>query len=322
MKAVGDSPLDDWPSILHPQGMYQTLLVPFDGSAPSARSLPLAVAIARHTGAAVRVAIVHDPSAYIRFVPGEVAVPTFDEGTITAHREHDQHLLDATVERLRGLGLNASGALLEGTTVEALVEHAQQIGADLTIMGTHGRSGFERLRLGSIATAYLTRSTTPVLLVPHAAEHDAEIRPGSALLCPLDGSPFSEAMLPHARVFSEALGLRMHLIGVAVPHAIPMAPFGAEALLADNEALKAETWGREEYLAKVAAQCPPGTTWAALNDMSVARAVEDAARDLDAGAIAMATHGRGGFKRLLLGSVTDEVLRSTPIPTLVYRQQS
>jgi nucleotide-binding universal stress UspA family protein len=301
--------------------MYRTILVPYDGSAPSARTLPLAAAVARHTGAAVRVAIVHDPSAYIPFVPGEVAIPVYDQELVSTHRQHDQKLLDGAVEELRALGVSASGTLLEGTVVEALGEHAQQTGVDLTIMGTHGRSGFERLRLGSIATSFLTRATMPVLLVPAAEEYATDHLPTGTLLCPLDGSPFAESMLPHAKTFAEALSLRMHLIGVAVPHAIPMAPFGAEALLADSEALDAETSGREDYLARVATECPAGTTWSAVHDMSVARAVEDAAGDHTAGAIAMATHGRGGFKRLVLGSVTDEVLRGTKVPVLVYRKQ-
>lgn len=306
---------------MHRQGMYRSILVPYDGSAPSARTLPLAAAIARHTGASVRVAIVHDPSTYIPFVPGEVAIPVYDQELVATHRRHDQELLDAAVAQFAAAGVNVTGALLEGTIVEALEEHAQQIGVDLTIMGTHGRSGFERLRLGSIATAYLTRATMPVLLVPGAESYTPGELPIGPLLCPLDGSPFAEEILPHARTFAEAIGTRLHLIGVAVPHAIPMAPFGAEALLADGQAIEAETSGRKEYLARIAADCPSGTTWSAISDMSVARAIEDAVKDLQAGAVSMATHGRGGFKRLVLGSVTDEVLRSAEVPVLVFRPQ-
>lgn len=301
--------------------MYQTILVPHDGSALSARTLPLAAAIALHTGAAVHVAIVHDPSSYIPFVPGEVTIPVYDRELVATHRQHDQQQLDTAVDQLRALGVNASGTLLEGTVVEALAEYAQQLAVDMTIMGTHGRSGFERVRLGSIATAFLTRATMPVLLVPATDEYITDQLPSGALLCPLDGSPFAESMLPHARAFAEALGLRMHLLGVAVPHAIPMAPFGAEALLADYEALDAEASGREDYLARVATQCPTGTTWSAVHDMSVAHAVQDAVGDQSACVIAMATHGRSGFKRLVLGSVTDEVLRGAKVPVLVYRQQ-
>jgi nucleotide-binding universal stress UspA family protein len=116
--------------------------------------------------------------------------------------------------------------------------------------------------------------------------------------------------------------MTMKLVAVTVPHSIPMAPFGAEALLADDSALVAEESGREQYLTRIAATCPPGTQTVALTDMSVARALLDVASSPVVGAIAMATHGRGGFKRFMLGSVTDEVIRHAHVPMLVYRPPS
>ncbi len=299
--------------------MYKSILVPYDGSEASARSLPIAVSVAQRTNASVCVAVVHDPSSYIPFAPGEVAIPVYNQEIVESHRKHDQEILEAAVEQLRDRKVQATGVLLEGTIVEALEEHVISAGIDLTIMGTHGRTGFERLRLGSVATAFLTRSTTPVLLTPAREGPAPEVVPGGVLLCPLDGSPFAEEALPHANTLADALGLHMHLIAVAVPHAIPMAPFGAEALLADSHALEAEVAGRETYLARIAAGYPSGTTWSVITDMSVARGLQDAAGDMKASAIAIATHGRGGLKRLVLGSVTDELLRNADIPILVYR---
>jgi nucleotide-binding universal stress UspA family protein len=302
--------------------MYTSILVPYDGSAHSARALPVAAALAARTGASVQLAIVHDPSAYIPFVPGEVAIPVYDQELVQAHRDRDRQALDMAVAHLTHQGVKATGVLLDGTIVEALEEHVLAAGTDLVVMTTHGRSGFERLRLGSVATAFLTRATVPVLLVRGAgSEHpdDDQPLPSGALLCTLDGSAFAEAVLPHARTFAEATGLRMHLVAVTVPHAISMAPFGTEALLADDSALSAEEHVREEYLQRMAASCPPGTTVRALTDMSVSRGILEAAEEVACGAIAIATHGRGGFKRLVLGSVTDEVLRHAHKPVLVYR---
>lgn len=299
--------------------MYQSILVPYDGSPLSARTLPFASAIANHLHAQVHVVIVHDPSAYIPFVPGEVAIPVFDVQIMETHRQHDQELLDAAVAELTRNGVEATGSLLEGTIVEALEEFAQESGVDLTIMGTHGRSGFQRLRLGSVATSFLTRATMPVLLVPGSDSFVATSLPTGTLLCPLDGSPFAEAMLPYARTFAKAFEMPMHLLGVSLPHSIPMAPFGVETLLADTQALEAEGAAREEYLSRIANECVAGTTWSAVSDMSVAHAIHDAAVAHKAGVIAMATHGRGGFKRMVLGSVTDEVLRGSTLPVLVYR---
>ena len=150
--------------------MYRSILVPYDGSAPSARTLPLAAAIARHTGASVRVAIVHDPSAYIPFVPGEVAIPVYDQELVATHRRHDQELLDAAVAQFAAAGVNVTVRCSRAPSWK----RSRACAADRRRPHDHGHpwpSGFERLRLGSIATAYLTRATMPVLLVPGAESY-------------------------------------------------------------------------------------------------------------------------------------------------------
>ena len=299
--------------------MYQTILVPFDGSPLSARALPIAAALAKSAGARLHVALVHDPSAFIPFIPGEVSIPVYDAALESVHRREHQEALDAAVAQLAAGGVQATGVLLEGTVIEALLEHAKAAAVDLTVISTHGRSGFTRLRLGSVATAYLTRATAPVYVVCGAGSDAAPDMPTGTLLCPIDGSAFSEAVLPHAARFAQVAGLNMALLAVVVPHAVPMAPFGAAELLADGSALEVEEAGHLAYLQQRVAQCPAGTTVHAVTDMSVSRRIIEEATRLHAGAIAMATHGRGGFKRLLLGSVADEVLRHTETPVLVYR---
>jgi nucleotide-binding universal stress UspA family protein len=299
--------------------MYKSILVPFDGSPLSARALPVAEALASRSGARLHLVMVHDPSAYIPFVPGEVSIPVYDAELVNVHREQDNDLLRAAVADLEARGTLVSGVLLEGTVVEALVEYAQATHVDVTVMTTHGRSGFERLRLGSVATAYLTRATAPVYLIRAAEADGAPLLPTGPLLCPVDGSPFSEAILPHASTFAAAAGVTMALLSVAVPQPMPMAPFGAEALLADDSALAHEEADRLGYLERLSRSCPRGTTVHTVTDMSVSRAITDEAARLGAGALAMATHGRGGFKRLMLGSVADDVIRHSDLPVLVFR---
>ena len=98
-----------------------------------------------------------------------------------------------------------------------------------------------------------------------------------------------------------------------------MAPFGAEALLADGQALEAETSGRKEYLARIAADCPSGTTWSAISDMSVARAIEDAAKDLGAGAVVGHPRTRGSSSRA--GQCHRRSIAWRRSPVLVFRPQ-
>ncbi|MCC6244552.1 MAG: universal stress protein [Gemmatimonadaceae bacterium] len=303
--------------------MYTTLLVPIDGSDFSARALPVAIELARRTRAVLHLALVHDPSAFIPFVPGEVAVPVYDAENLRTQRDADRAALDAKVAEVNASGVRCVGALLEGTVIEALIEYGQQVASELTLMTTHGRGGFARLRLGSVATAYLTRATTPVLLVHGAGTESVDTPPAlptGVLLCPLDGSPFSEKMLPHAAAFADACGMTMQLLSVTTPHAVGLAPFATEALLADPAVMDQEEHDREGYLQRIAATCPAGTTVKSITDMSVSDAIVDAAND--AGAIAMATHGRSGIARFVFGSVADHVVRHVTVPTLVYRPLS
>jgi nucleotide-binding universal stress UspA family protein len=302
--------------------MYRQLLVPFDGSPFSASALPIAAALAKRTGATLHLVLVHDPSSYIPFVAGEVAVPIFDAELVREQHTIDLRALQTEAATLTAEGLTVATHLVEGTTVDALVECGAAVGADLTVMTTHGRGGFKRLQLGSVATAYLTAATTPVLLLSarERADGKAEVPttlPTGAVLCPLDGSAWSESALPHARTLADVLGTAMTLLTVSVPHSMPVAPPGTE-LLIDPDALDTETREQERYLIGLLDRCPPESTTRAVSGLTAAREILEEAAHSGAGVIAMATHGRGGIMRLILGSVADEVIRHADIPVLVF----
>jgi nucleotide-binding universal stress UspA family protein len=75
----------------------------------------------------------------------------------------------------------------------------------------------------------------------------------------------------------------------------------------------------EAYLRSVA---PPGAHVLVAVEPGVARGIIKAAEAWQADAIAIATHGHGGFRRLLLGSVADKVIRASPLPVCVVRPES
>ncbi len=302
--------------------MYRQLLVPFDGSPFSANALPIAAALATRTGATLHLVLVHDPSSYIPFVAGEVAVPIFDAEMVREQHAIDLRALQDQVSALTAQGVTVVSHLVEGTTVEALLECGMAVGADLTIMTTHGRGGFKRLQLGSVATAYLTRATTPVLLLKAREGANGQVAvaatlPTGSVLCPLDGSAWSERALPHARTLADVLGSAMTLFTVSVPHSMPIAPLGTE-LLIDPDALDAETREQERYLIGLLGHCPPESTTRSVSGIVASREILDEAVRSGAGVIAMTTHGRGGIMRMILGSVADDVIRHAEVPVLVF----
>lgn len=298
--------------------MYHTLLVPLDGSPFSAQAVPIAIEIARRTGAEVHLALVLDPSTYIPFVPGEVTIPVYDADLLKELRERDQSVLDAQVAAVTSQGIRATAHLVEGIVAEVLAELAVTLHVDLTVMTTHGRGGFTRLRLGSVASAYLTRATAPILLVRGADEVTPPPFPSGTLLCALDASSFAEGIVTHATTFAAVAQMRLALISVAIAQTIPMAPFGTE-MLADVDGLDTEESRLANYLTGILPRCPVGTTIRVSTGATAVRAILDEAEAIHAGAIAIATHGRGGIARLFLGSVADELLRHAPVPMLIYR---
>lgn len=299
--------------------MYRTILVPFDGSALSAQAIPLAGELARRTGASLHLAIVHDPSAYIPFVAGEVAVPTYDAAMEQEQRAEARARLDEQVALLQQHGCTAKGMVLEGLVVDALATHAHDINADLVVLTTHGRGGFTRVRLGSVTTALLPKLVAPTLVVRVDDDAPQPVLGTGPVLCALDATHFAEGALPHAQTFASVLGSALHLVGVTVPHTVALAPFGTESMLADETALSTEAAARSDYLTRQQRVMPAGTTIASLTDMSVSKALIDELERIDGAAIALATHGRSGFARFMLGSTTDEVIRNAPRPVLVVR---
>ncbi|MGV3708668.1 MAG: universal stress protein [Gemmatimonas sp.] len=304
--------------------MYKTILVALDGSEFGASSLPAAAALARRSDAVLHLVTVFDPSSLMRFAPGEHAVPVYDTSLADARCSELRTWIEEQAASITNTGVRATGVLIEGTVVEALAEHVIAIGAELVIMTTHGRSGMDRLRLGSVASSFLGRSPVPVFLVrptgPDAPSAGHEL-PTGRLLVTLDHSAFAESILPHAARFANAAGLTVELLHVAEPLSTPMALFGNDALVVEDFVSVDEESESRRYLAGQARgldlKTPAKLT--VLNGLSAAQAIVRYVKESDPGIIAIATHGRSGLMRMILGSVADKVLTGVEQPMLVFR---
>lgn len=137
-----------------------TILYPSDFSKPSEYALQLACAIARDHKA--RVVILHVSPIPPAFVGGELMLPVpsadYKEQIWESFRE-----LQATEPRIRELRVETK--VVEGDPAYEIVSAAKEIGADLVVMGTHGRTGLGRLIMGSVAEQVLRKAPCPVLTV-------------------------------------------------------------------------------------------------------------------------------------------------------------
>lgn len=162
--------------------MYRKILLPLDGSDLAEAAVPHAIELAKATGASVLVTRVIDSEAQILAQTAPATIEPMPSGRVTAEiareavegqRNAATETLDAARRRLEAAGVQVDGIIAEGSPGEALVEMVEREGCDLVVMATHGRTGWRRAVLGSIAD-HVVRNTpaSAVLLVKPEREDD------------------------------------------------------------------------------------------------------------------------------------------------------
>ena len=297
--------------------MYRSILVPLDGSLFGESALPLAAAIARRVGAELQLVHVHEPGA-----DRLLTFSTLDPVVEQAERAY----LQSVAQRLAVLpGLTVVPLLFSGPVAEALEAHALTGGVGLLVIATHGHGPLSRFWLGSVADEMVRCAPIPVLLVrPVEAAPALEVEPRvRRVLIPLDGSLLAEQILGPALALGGLMGADYILLRVVQPvsvlgYDLRGYPTGG-AGPAGQRALEEQA---RDYLEGVAGRLRSSgrvVQTRVVTHTHVAAAIIDEARAGGTDLIALASHGRGGLKRLLLGSVADKVLRAVSLPVLVWR---
>lgn len=149
--------------------MYQRILVPIDGSDTSNKGLDEAINLAQLTGAELRLIHVID---VVRFATGFEPYGVYTSDLIPVIREAGEQILVQGKTRVQAQGVKVDSLLfdsLASRVADTVVEQAKAWGADLIVIGTHGRRGMKRLMLGSDAEQILRSAPVPVLLIRAAA---------------------------------------------------------------------------------------------------------------------------------------------------------
>ena len=140
------------------------------------------------------------------------------------------------------------------------------------------------------------------------------------ILVPLDGSPLSEAILPHVRVIAQGMDsemLLLHVIPTSAPEFSSPSPPFARNLVQDQR--RDATRYLKDLCAKLERDSARVTYL--IREGAVSETILEVAELMQADMIAMSTHGRSGVRLLLLGSVTYDVVRHSPLPVLVIRSK-
>jgi nucleotide-binding universal stress UspA family protein len=153
--------------------MYERILVPVDGSATSNAGLIEATKLAKLTGARVRLLHVIDDMPFMMAAGGFGAM-TVD--VLDSLKTAGEAILQEARARVETSGVVVSSVLLDsngGRLCDQVIEQADSWGADLLVLGTHGRRGVRRMLLGSDAEQIVRTATIPVLLVREERETKA-----------------------------------------------------------------------------------------------------------------------------------------------------
>jgi nucleotide-binding universal stress UspA family protein len=286
--------------------MLSTILVPLDGSALAEQALPFAERVAR--AAQARVILTRAVPAY------SGAEASVEASVALAAREN----LEEIASRLRRAEIPVGVTVPEGDAAAQTVGAVAALGVDLIVMSTHGRSGIGRWLYGSVADAVIRLANVPVMLVPPGTSlpwpTDRQLR----IIVPLDESQLSEAVLGPALEFATRLDAELLLVEVvAWPPLVYYDP--VELLGYDLEEQVAAARG---YLADVATRLHESGASVRCRvevDPTPAATIVQLARDEHADLIAMATHGRSGVARVVLGSTTTGTLQHAGVPLLIVR---
>jgi nucleotide-binding universal stress UspA family protein len=299
----------------------RSMLLPLDGSAFAEHAIPWAAAIARKARARLRLALVHQ-------IPPS---PPLDQSSARLYTRIELAVRKSEREYLRRVAarIKANGAIqlatptLTGPPAVALADYAREVGVDLVVMTTHGRGGLQRAWLGSVADRLVRSLEIPLLLIrPNEAEATPS-EPGlEEILIPLDGSRRAEAAIPTALGVATLFGARLALIQAVEPVAMLVdVPMTVPRAL-DDELTSLRRREAQDYLDSLAERLSPSgveTRASAVLAAGAFEGIQAAARSPTVGMIAIATQGRGGLRRLVLGSVADKLVRMGELPVLVTR---
>jgi nucleotide-binding universal stress UspA family protein len=282
--------------------MYQNILVATGGSPWSDAAVAYATAIAARTGATLRILTVLTH-------PGVYANPDVMGGAelVTDVIEQDaQALLYRAAEQAYDSGVICETLWRWGNVPQTILQIASEFPHDLVVLGARRISGWKRLRLGHIANAVTAKAQQPVLVVKHPPSAAPNAPLGRRLLVATEGSPWSDAALDHALTLAQT-----ERFSVCLLHVLPGRRPSAAAEEEGRRIL-----ARAEKRAAIAGI--PTIAMTASGDATAA--IVDMATKASCDGIILGSRGSSGWKRLMVGSISNAVAVKSPLPVLIVKR--
>ncbi len=221
---------------------------------------------------------------------------------------------------LKEKGINSTSKILRNGTVEGIIKTAKSAKCDLIVMGKHGQGFIERSIIGSNTAKVLRNSPVPVLSVKGKGKKG--ISKIEKILVPVDVSDSTESTIVSSLEFAELLNASVTLLYVfwlnPNSHDIPPSLINKFIKTSHQELDRMANLAKDKFL-KTKKRTKQSLSTEVIYGASPSLAIRDYAKKNKFDFIIMNTHGRKGFKRIILGSEAEKVIREAHCPVLVTR---
>ena len=285
--------------------MYQRVLVATDDSPWSDAAVISAIALAAHIGAELRILTV--PTTPMTYVAPDI-MGSSDVVMETVERQ-GQELLTLAAAQAESAGVSYASICKWGNVPETILQTASEEECDLILLGSRTITGWKRLMVGSISNAVTAKAQQPVLVIKPPPLLASDPRSWRRVLVATGGSPWSDAALDHALLLAQTQELEVYVLYVEPGRprqtsAALVATAEGKNILALAEA-RAVTAG-VAYETQLAYGHPAETI------------LQTAARQ-ECDLIILGSRGLSGWKRLILGSVSNAVAAKASRPVLIVK---
>ena len=200
----------------------------------------------------------------------------------------------------------------------AILEYSSKNGIDLIVIGTHGRRGIEHLLLGSAAEEVVRLADCPVFTI-RESEEIKPIKLFEKILVPIDFSEHSKKALTYAKEIANSYGANLQLLHVIEDTIHPAFSLSGKSSIFDLvPGIEEDCRRRIERLIQETGVSKENTE-IVVKGGQAANDIIKFAKDNSSDLVVIATHGLTGIEHLLLGSVTEKVVRMAPCPVFTVK---
>ena len=280
--------------------MFESILVPLDGSPDAESALAVATRI---------------PCRTLRLLRVQPASTELDE--VRSSEKDNWTYLEAKAESLRRQGRKVETHVAIGEPGRQIVAYGAP--SDLVVMGSEGRGATKSFVLGSVAEWVARHAMVPTLIV-RCGQKPAAMSSASRVVVPVDGSTLADSALPFAETFATNVRLPVHLVRVLDFDPVRAAVrAGVGAARASSTSREGEIHLAEEHLARLAQQLRD-RGFTASHELRHGRPSSELLKVVtDGDLVILTTRDRGELARWMLGSVADELIRHAPVPVVLVR---